>query len=189
MNPKERLAVLCDAFRQKNSSELRLFLHSLLKSTNYLIEQAYPLLKKIPGIDLSSISNIELHVKALNFELNHLRSYMKVLESMRDTPKAIVLIDDEVIQKFCYQERCLQKNIQFSYYGSVSEFLSNKSSHSPEDMIVIDWYLGQSTADQVVNELAQQGFNNLYITSSIEVDISPYQPIIKGYLPKNPSWL
>lgn len=190
MTPSEKLEVLCDAFNQENSSELRLFIHNLVKSTTYLIEQVYPILKKIPELDPSTLTDFEARFKGVHFELNHLSLYLRSLEKLRDTPKEIILIDDDTSQKKFYQERCEKKGIQFSFYQSLSQFLESKRTHSKEALILVDWYLGkQTTGNEVALELRRQEFKNIYVTSSVEVDISPYRDFILGYLPKNPSWI
>jgi hypothetical protein len=192
MTPTEKIEVLCDAFKQENSSELRLLLHSIVKSNTYLIEHAYPILKKLPGIDPTSISSIEIHSKVVNFELNNLRIYIKALENIRNTPKAIILIDDDATQKPYYEERCSRKGIKFHFYSSVAELLEKKFMHTNDEMVVIDWYLGgKTTGDQAARELKkdEHGFKTIYITSSVEIDITPFKDLILGYLPKNPSWI
>ena len=192
MTPKDKLEVLCDAFRENNPTELRLKLHSLIKATRHIIEHASPLLKTIPGIDSSQISNLEVNSKLINFELSKLNDYVKNLESLRDTPKSIVLIDDDPIQGVFWKERCELKGIRFSHYSNHCDFIKNVKSHSKSEMIVIDWYLNnEMTGDQVAKELAspEYGFNNLYITSSVEIDASAYKGLALGYVSKNPSWL
>ena len=138
MTPKDRLEVLCDAFHEESSDELRLKIHSLIKATDYIIERAYAMLKRIPGIELSQISNIDIHSKLLNFELRKIKDYLKTLEILRDTPKALVLIDDDSTQGEFWRERCELKNVQFSYYSNHLAFIESRGSHSQDDMIVID---------------------------------------------------
>jgi hypothetical protein len=190
VTPYEKLKVLCDAFNQENSSELRLLIHEIITSTTYLIDNVLPILKKIPELEPTTIADSELHLKVANYELNKFSLHLKSLELLRDTPKEIILIDDDVSQKKFYQERCDQRGIQFSFYESLPSFLESKTTHSKDALILVDWYLGrETTGDQVAMELRKHEFKNIYIVSSLEVETSPYRDYILGSFPKHPSWI
>src|SRR5689334_22262486 len=109
ITPAERIETLCDAFGQDNISDLLLLLHSLARSTTYMIEHAYPILKRVPGLDVSAVSDIDLHAKAIHFELNGLRSHLRALQTLPNTPKELIFIDDDVSHQRSYQERCSKK--------------------------------------------------------------------------------
>lgn len=100
----------------------------------------------------------------------------------------IVLIDDDDLVHMTWKREMSKKGYKLSSYYSVKDFVTDADNFSLNTLIYIDSNLGEGLRGEVLSkEIADLGFNNLYIATGYSADSIEKPVWIKSVLGKKPN--
>ena len=111
---------------------------------------------------------------------------VKIMNHFSD-PKTVILIDDDNLTHLSWKLASKKTEVNLKTYFSVKEFLENSNSLDRRTPVYIDLELGPDLRGDVLSEdIFNQGFTELYITTGYDPDDIGKPQWIKDILVKKP---
>lgn len=130
----------------------------------------------------------EILERCFNSRISFLSKTLIPYISIKEFFPQIILIDDDKLCHWRWEDFCKEKGVLLHTYFSIDEFIKSKEKIKKDDFIFLDSDLGNGVKGEIDGEVIYHlGFSNLYISTNYpEGKIS--KPLwIKSILSKNPN--
>ena len=177
----------------ENKSELDYFLCDLELGQNS--QSGFEIIKEL---NLSKKATLvtswhqdeKLQEDAISLELKILPKELIPNISINQTTLRAVLIDDDEITRFNWEQSAKKNNLKILTYNSVEDFLEEAEDLCKNTTIYIDSSLGKGIKGEIVSEeIYKLGFKDIFLSTGHKKESIQKKKWIKDIVNKKPPWI
>jgi hypothetical protein len=105
------------------------------------------------------------------------------------TPDEVILIDDDPLIHMAWEIAASAAAKRVRCFSVPAEFFASASHYESHVPIYVDYHFGNGEdGERISREIAELGFDNIYLATAYPPDFFSSMPWLKGIVGKEPPW-